>query len=125
MDPLFLTALVSVIGSVSGIAGVLIGSRIAANAADRASKSAERQHFRELGMQFAMVNFECCVKMAERASDNRGIDCSIPPLRSFVIQGLKVMDVVSDPNLSTKAMIKKIAECEDFADAITRAAMAR
>jgi hypothetical protein len=118
MDPIIVTGLVSIVASVFGLIGVVIGGRISAAAAERAAKAAERQHFRELGMQFAMVNYEGCVKMAERAADAHNKTYVIPPLKAFVIQGIKIMEIVGDPTLSNQAMIRKISECEDFAKAI-------
>lgn len=122
MDQLIVTALVSIVGSVSGIVGVMIGGRISAAAAERSARSAERQHFRGLGMQFATTNFEICMKVGEMHRDN-GKTVVIPPLKTFVIQGIKFMEIVSDSSLSSDEMIKRIAEIDDFARAITLAYM--
>jgi hypothetical protein len=82
----------------------------------------ERQQFRELGLKVALTNFEYCMKLAQSAADRFNQPFHIPPLKAFIIQGIKLMEVVSDPRLSADEMARKIADCEDFTQAIVRAA---
>ncbi len=80
----------------------------------------ERQQFRELGLKVALTNFEYCMKLAQSAADRFNQPFHIPPLKAFIIQGIKLMEVVSDPHLSADDMARKIADCEDFTQAIVR-----
>lgn len=122
MEPIVVTALVSIVASVFGLIGAVIGSRIAAAAADRAAKAAERRHFRELGLQFALVNFQTCMEIAKNEAARHHVTVEVPPLKAFVIQGIRIMETVGDGSLTQAEMIRRISESEDFAKGISRAA---
>jgi hypothetical protein len=80
----------------------------------------ERQHYRELGLKVALVNFEHCSALAQSAADKYHEVFRVPPLKGFIIQGIKLMEIISDPNLSADEMARKIAASEDFAQTIIR-----
>jgi hypothetical protein len=85
-------------------------------------RSEERRHFRELGLKVALTNFEYCMKLAQSAADRYKQMIPVPPLKAFVIQGIKLMEIVSDETLSADEMARRIAASEDFTQTIVQAA---
>jgi hypothetical protein len=82
----------------------------------------DRQQFRELGIRVGLANFEQCMALAKSAANRFHEPFRVPPLTGFIIQGIKQMEIVSDPHLSAEEMARKIAECEDFAQTFILAA---
>ena len=117
--------LVAIIGGASGLVGVIIGGKISSAAANRAARLEERRHLREIGLKVGLTNFEYCMKLAQSAADRYQQFMPVPPLKAFVIQGIKLMEIASDQNLSAQEMARRIAESEDFTQTIVRAAQER
>ena len=62
------------------------------------------------------------MKLAQAAANRYETTFHVPPLKSFVVQGIKLMEIVSDDSLTPEAMARRIAESEDFSKAIAAAA---
>jgi hypothetical protein len=107
------------------LAGAIVGVCGALAVAARAARAEERKHFRELGLKVALTNFEACMKMAQSATDRFNQPLHVPPLKTFIIQGIRLMEIVSDTSLSADEMAQRVAKMEDFTQEITRAAEQR
>jgi hypothetical protein len=101
--------------AVIGVCGTLIVTA-------RTARIEERRHFRELGLKVALTNFEHCMALAQSAADKYNETFQVPPLKAFVIQGIKLMEIISESNISAQEMAKRIADSEDFTQTIIRAA---
>lgn len=82
----------------------------------------ERQHFRELGLKIALTNFEHSMALAQSAADRFHEVFHVPPLKGFIIQGVKLVEIICQSDISAEEMARRIAESEDFTETIVRAA---
>jgi len=104
----------AVVGAVIGFAGTILSTLIA-------RKAEERRHFRELGVQVALAKFgHVRDTMQEVAKASRRI-VEMPSLDAFLVQGIKLMDAVSDSRLSAEQIAGKITESVELAKGVSQA----
>lgn len=113
--------LTSIVSAASGLVGAAIGLCGALAISRRAARLDERKHFRELGLKIGLTNFEHCTQLAQAAANRYQRFFEVPPLKVFVIQGIKLMEIVSDDTLSADEMARRISESEDFTQSIRQA----
>ena len=97
------------------LAGTGLGALIMYAAAARTARIEERKHFRELGLKIALTKFESCVKSAQAITDLTGQPSEVPHFEIFVIEGIKLMEIVqSEPNIGADEIGRRIKRLRDF-----------
>jgi hypothetical protein len=111
----------SIIIGIFTILGTGLGAWITYASAAKAARIEEQKHVRELGLKVALVNFENCMKLAQSAASAYHETFTVPPLKGFIVQGIKLMEIISDPTLDAQEMARRINASEDFAQVIIHA----
>jgi hypothetical protein len=90
------------IGAVAGVGGSIASTLIA-------SRSEEHRHYRALGVQVATAKFEQHVALAKQVATLKGGVVFTPSFESFLVYGIRLMDVVSDLTLSPDEIKARVA----------------
>lgn len=112
------TIILCIITAASSLLGITIGVLSTAYAAARRDRIEERKHFRELGLKVAVTKYEGCARLAQQLADATGKAQATPNFESFVVEGVKFMDILSTPGLSAQEMARRMAELRDFTHTI-------
>jgi hypothetical protein len=104
------------------LAGAALGSWVTFAVAAKTARIEERKHFRELGLKVALTKFEGCMKLAQQLANETGKFQPVPPFEAFVINGVKLMEIVSTPGLSADEIARRMAKISDLTQAINHAA---
>src|SRR3990170_2045054 len=94
------------IGAVAGVSGSVVSTLIA-------SRSEERRHYRALGVQVATSKLEHHMSLAKQLANLKGEVIFTPTFESFLVYGIRLMEIVSDLDLSPdeiKARIDVLAK---------------
>ena len=88
--------------AIAGIIGTCIGAIAGIGGSIATARSEERRHYRALGVQVATAKFEQHLAMAQKLANMKGDGeiVKIPPFESFLVYGIRLMEVVSDLNLT-------------------------
>jgi hypothetical protein len=128
MNPNVVTAIIAgafgLIGAIVGVCGALfIAARTARIDEQRHLRELgmkDRQHFRELGLQVAHTKFKKEQEMAQKIADLTGEIRSTPPFSVFVVDGIKMMEIVSDSRLSADEVGVRLAALNDFNESVIK-----
>ena len=100
------------------LAGAALGSWVTFAIAAKTARIEERKHFRELGLKVALTKFEGCTKLAQQLANESGKFQPVPPFEAFVVNGVKLMEIVSTPDLSADEIARRIAKIPDLTQAV-------
>ena len=112
---------IAIVSAASGLIGAAIGLWGALAVAKRAAHAEERRHFRSLGIEIGKAKFEQAMLIAQKAADATGRFVPIPSYESHLIHGLRIMEIISDTNLTAAEVGKCIAQSVDFTKDINAA----
>ena len=77
-----------------------------------------RRHYRELGVEIARLKFEQCQALAQQTANATGKFIPMPPFDAFLMQSIKLMEIVSDSSLTAEQVEKRVAGIKPYTDAI-------
>jgi len=103
--------------------GGIIGALLSLFGLWLANRSQNRRHTAELGIRIALAKFEYDRQLAQQLANMTHKMQETPPFNAFLIDGIRLMDIVSNRRLSPEQMAERIGSLADFtktfADAIT------
>ena len=102
----------AVVGAAIGFAGTILSTLIS-------RKAEERRHFRELGVQVALAKFDDVRDTMQNLTNATGRTTEMPSLDAFLVQGIKLMDALSDSRLTAKQIARRITESVELAKAVS------
>jgi hypothetical protein len=102
------------IGSVMGALFSLLGIWLT-------NRSQERRHHWELGVQVALAKYKKFDEYAQWAANEFGREFRVPPFNVFLIDGIRIMEIVSNKRLNADQIAHRISELIDFTKEIDEA----
>jgi hypothetical protein len=104
--------------AVYGLIGSLIGGGLVLFGQWLNRRQEDRRHLRELGLKMGLARHENCVRAAQQIADDTKQVVPIPPFEVCVVDGVRLMEIVSTPGLSAVEMAKRIAQYRDYSQAV-------
>jgi hypothetical protein len=102
------------------LGGVAIGSISTWFISVRNAKLESQRHIRELGLQLALTHFEHRWKEAEAIAEATKTDMRVQPFSMFVIEGMKMAEIVSDTKLTPYEIGQRLAGLPTFTKTVQR-----
>ena len=107
-----ITASAGIIGATIGVGGTLLVTNRTTKFEERRHRreieSQEIRHSRTLGLQIATAKFEQHKELAQQAANMKGGLVYMQPFESFVVYGIRLMDIVTDHRLSSEEIKSRI-----------------
>ncbi len=119
LTPGEITVLVSVIGIGGVVVGAVIGAGSSLLVSHLTRRSEERRHYRQLGVEIGRAKFDQSLKLAQQLSDASGKVVPVPPLDAHLIHGIRLMEIISDSSLSAEQIGERIAALTYFTKTVT------
>ena len=110
----------NIITGIFALSGVAIGSLATFFISSRTAKLEDRRHIRELGLQLATTNLEHRMREAQAIADKTGRILEIPSLTIFVVEGIKMAEIICDPRLNAYEMGQRLAGLPTFTKTVQR-----
>jgi hypothetical protein len=101
-----------------GFIGSLIGGGLVLFSQWLTRRQEDRSHIRELGLKMGLARHENCVRAAQQEADATKKIVTTPPFEACIVDGVKLMEVVSTPGLSAEEMARRIAEYRAYSQSV-------
>jgi hypothetical protein len=89
------------VGAVAGLGGSIAAAIIS-------RRSEERRHYRELGIQVALAKFNQQAALLNQLANATGKVEFMPPFETFLVYGIRLMEIVADLHLSPEEIKSKV-----------------
>ena len=99
----------SIITGIFTLGGVAIGSISTWFISVRNAKLESQRHIRELGLQLALTHFEHRWKETQAIAEATGTDMEVQSLAIFVVEGMKMAEIISDARLTPQEIGQRLA----------------
>ncbi len=99
----------AIITGIFTLGGVAIGSLATFLISFRTTKLENQKHIRELGLQLATTHFEYRMKEVQAIAEATGTNMEVQSLSIFVVEGIKMAEIICDPKLNAWEMGKRLA----------------
>ncbi len=108
----------NIITGIFTLGGVAIGSVSTWFISVRSSKLESQRHIRELGLQLALTHFEHRWKEAQAIAESMNTDMEVQSLAIFVVEGMKMAEIISDARLTPQEIGQRLAGLTTFTQAV-------
>ena len=113
IDPTIVTGTFTIL---SGAIAYITASRITS----RNARIENQRQLRELGFRMAMANFEFVTKQAQAISAKTGQPVEIYSLPIFVAEGIKMAEIVGNPNLNAYEIGQDLSKIIGFTKTVAK-----
>ena len=121
MSESYIVGLFSLASGTLGFLGALLISRSNAKHDERRHireiASRDRQQHRLLGVEVGKAMYEHNLAIMKQQATTMGVTAQLYPIAPYLVYGIRLMDIVSDPDLSPEKMREKT---DALAESITR-----
>jgi hypothetical protein len=114
IDPNIVTGTFTIL---SGAIGYFAASRIAS----RNARIENQRQLRELGFRMALANFDFVTKQAQIAATKTGQAVQTYSLPIFVAEGIKMAEIVGNPNLNAYEIGQDLSKISGFTKTVAKA----
>jgi hypothetical protein len=102
------------ISGLFGLLGTGLGALIALTVLNRTIGAEERKHLRELGIKIAILRYEKHCEMMKEIAEKFHTTCEVPPFSTFVVEGMRMIEIVENVQLSSDQVGQQLADLNIF-----------
>ncbi len=113
MTATYVVGMFTLAGSALGFLGALVIAHLAARA------EAKRQT-RDLGIKIALAHLEHRMKEGQALAEATESEIEVKPISIFVVEGIKMAEIISNPRLSGDEIGQALAKLTSFTNAVQR-----